>query len=93
MSSFARPSYLTIRSSVCMILIWDILFPIVTISAKLDPVTYVGNLTIVHFISMNKQDAQLGIESVGHIGKDSKGNGSRWKSITELPVVLHPKYC
>ena len=51
MSTFAGPSYLTIRSSVCMILIWD---PCILNLYKLDPVTYVGNLTIVYFISMNK---------------------------------------
>ena len=45
MSSFAGLPYLTIRSSVCIILIWILVFATSTISAKLDPVTYVGNLT------------------------------------------------
>ena len=52
-SSFAGPSYLTIRSFVYIILIWN---PCILklYNAKLDPVTYVGNLTSVHFISVNK---------------------------------------
>ena len=56
MSSFAGPSYLTIRSSVYVSLIWDpyIYFFIFTISDKLDAFTYVGNLANVDFISMNK---------------------------------------
>ena len=32
-----------------------LVFSIFTISAKLDPITYVGNLTNIHSISMNKQ--------------------------------------
>ena len=32
---------------------------------------------MVHISFYKKQDAQLGIESVGHIGKDSNGNRSR----------------
>ena len=44
-------------------------------------------------VKHSEQDAQLGIESVGDIGKDNNGNRSRKKSITGLPVVLHPKYC
>ena len=31
----------------------------------------------VNFVFLVKQDAQLGIESVGHIGKDSKDNRSK----------------
>ena len=38
----------------------------------------------VHYV---KQDSQLGIESVGNIGKDSNDNRSK-KSITELPNSL-----
>ena len=54
MSSFAGLSHLTIRSSVCVILICDpcIFSLYITISAKLDAVTYVGNLTDVHFFSL-----------------------------------------
>ena len=60
MLTFAGLSYLTIRSSVYINLIWNpyimgLIFSIFTITAKLDPITYVGNLTNVHrFISMNK---------------------------------------
>ena len=54
MSSFAGPSYLTIRSSVYIILIEILIFLIFTISDKLDAFAYVGNLADVDFISMNK---------------------------------------
>ena len=51
MSSFAGPSYDPLFT-------WFqfeiIVFLVFTISAKLDPVTYVGNLTSVHFILMSK---------------------------------------
>ena len=45
MSSFAGPSYFTMRSSVCMVSDEILIFSIFTISAKLDPVAYVGNVT------------------------------------------------
>ena len=51
MLSFAGPSYLTIRSSVYMILISD---PCIFDLYNLCQVAFVGNLTSVHFISMNK---------------------------------------
>ena len=54
MSSFAGPSYLTMSSSVYIILIWDFIFLIFTIYDELDALTYVGNLANVDFISMNK---------------------------------------
>ena len=54
MPRFVGPVYLTIRSSFYTILIEILVFSIFTISAKLDPVMYVGILTSVHFISMNK---------------------------------------
>ena len=57
MSSSAGPSYLTFRSSVHTILFENLVFSISAISTKLDPVTYVGNLTSVHFILMNEQQA------------------------------------
>ena len=40
MSNFAGPFYLTIRSSVCMILFKILVLSVFTTSAKLDPVTY-----------------------------------------------------
>ena len=55
MPSFAGLSYLTIRSSVYIILIEILIFLIFTISDKLHAFTYVGNLANVDFISMNKQ--------------------------------------
>ena len=38
---------------------------------------YLSTRLIIFCIIIPKQDAQLGIESVGHIGKDSNGNRSR----------------
>ena len=55
MSSFAGPSYLTIRSSVYVILIRDPCISVFTIHAKLDPITYSENLSNTYSISMNKQ--------------------------------------
>ena len=55
-SSFAGPSYLTIRlSSVYIILMWDLCISIFTTNAKLDPIIYVGDLSNMHSITMNKQ--------------------------------------
>ena len=55
-TSFAGPSYLTIRSSVYIILLFErLVFSTFTIFAKLDPITYVGNLNNMHSVSMNKQ--------------------------------------
>ena len=48
MLSFASPPYLTIKSSVYIILIWDPYILIFTISDKLDAFTYVGNLANVY---------------------------------------------
>ena len=50
MSSFAGPSYLTTIYMIHIILTWDFVFSIFTISAKLDPFTNVWNLTNVYFI-------------------------------------------
>ena len=38
-----------------------------------------------------EQDTQLGIESVGHIGKDSRDNRSKSKALRNCPALLHPK--
>ena len=55
MSSFAGPSYLTVRSSLYIILHhFDCEILAFSIAAKLDPVTYVGNVTRVRFVSTNK---------------------------------------
>ena len=64
MSSFAGPSYLTIRSSVCIILIWDpCIFNFAT-SAKLDPVTCAGNLTNVQITRVHFLLSQPSIRPV-----------------------------
>ena len=55
MTSFAGPSYLTIRSLSTSFLFEILVFAIFTISAKLDPITYVRNLSNMHSTSINKQ--------------------------------------
>ena len=46
-----------------------------------------------NFNCIPEQDAQLGIELVGHIGKDSNNNRSKQKALLNCPALLHLKYC
>ena len=46
---------------------------------------------LVLFWKLHEKDAELGIESVGHIGKDRNDNGSKQKSLLNCPALLHSK--